>query len=234
MLNGWIKLHRKLEEWEWYQDSQMVHLFIHLLINASGKDRRWQGVEIKVGQMIAGRKKLSAITGISEQSIRTCLKRLEDSGEIKRTVLTKRFTIVTICNYTDYQDRNTEINQASTKRQPSDNQAVTKHQPQCKKGRKGEREKTTTVAEAEKIKKLKPDYFSLDQWRELYVHRTKKKASQTERAYKLMLREFDKAHDAGYSASSILDAMSGGRGWASFKFEWLKNLEIKNKKEKWI
>jgi len=39
METGWLKLHRKFKEWEWYQDSKMVHLFIHLLVTANHQNK---------------------------------------------------------------------------------------------------------------------------------------------------------------------------------------------------
>jgi len=125
---GWIKLHRKFSDWEWYQDSKMVHLFIHLLIIANHKDNNWQGVEIKRGQLITGRKKLSEETGISEQSIRTCLNKLKMTNELT-IKSTNKYSIITICNYDKYQSIlllpdhqiNQQSNQQTTSKQPASN-----------------------------------------------------------------------------------------------------------------
>ena len=40
---GWIKLHRKFKEWEWYQDENTKSVFIHLLLDANHKDKKWRG-----------------------------------------------------------------------------------------------------------------------------------------------------------------------------------------------
>ena len=101
-MNGWIKLHRKFLTWEWYQNSHMVHLFIHLLLNANHEPCRWQGIEVQRGQLVTGRKKLSDQTGISEQSVRTCLNYLKSTNEIA-SKSTNKFSIITICNYDSYQ-----------------------------------------------------------------------------------------------------------------------------------
>ena len=100
--NGWVKLYRKIREWEWYHDSQMVHLLLHLIVSANHDDARWQGMEIKRGQLVTGRKSLSEETGIPEKAIRTRLKKLELSGEIFRKTASK-FSIITINNYGIYQ-----------------------------------------------------------------------------------------------------------------------------------
>lgn len=122
MDNGWIKIHRKLLDWEWYTYSEMVHLFIHLIVSASHRNKRWQGVDVKRGQLITGRKKLSVETGISEQTIRTCLERLQNSNEIIIQP-TNKYSIITICNYECYQEQTTESNQ------PTNQQLTSKNKP---------------------------------------------------------------------------------------------------------
>ncbi len=101
-MNGWIKLHRKFQEWEWYRDSRMVHLFIHLLIKANREPGEWKGIKVARGQLITGRKQLSKETGISERSIRTCIERLKTTSELSLKT-TNKFSLITICNYDVYQ-----------------------------------------------------------------------------------------------------------------------------------
>ena len=127
-MEGWIKLHRRLINWEWYQDSNMVHLFIHLLLSANHKPGKWRGVDIDRGQLITGRNKLSEQTGISHQTIRTCIDRLKSTNELTIKV-TNRYSLLTICNYEEYQlhelDTNQPTNQQSTNNQPATNQQLT-------------------------------------------------------------------------------------------------------------
>lgn len=100
---GFIKLHRKLQQWEWYNKSEMVHLFIHLLINANSEDGEWQKQPIKRGQLITGLHSLSEKTGISIRTIRTCLGRLKSTNELT-IKSTNKFSVITICKYDDYND----------------------------------------------------------------------------------------------------------------------------------
>jgi hypothetical protein len=113
MNNGWIKLHRKLKDWEWYHDSKMVHLFVHLLLSANHEDNKWQGIVIKRGQLITGRHKLHENTGISEQSIRTCLNKLKLTTEIT-IMTTNKNSIITLANYEQYQCDNKKLTNVST------------------------------------------------------------------------------------------------------------------------
>ena len=127
-MRGWIAIHRKFIDWEWYSNSEMVHLLTHLIIRANHSDGSWQGAKIKRGQLITGRKVLSVETGISEQKIKTCLKRLKKSGEIELKS-TSKYSIITICKYDTYQLKNHESNQQAnqqlTSNQPATNQQLT-------------------------------------------------------------------------------------------------------------
>ena len=206
---GYIKLHRKIQGWEWYKDSYMVHLLIHLVMSAYYEDSNYRGVKYKRGQLTTGRKKLSLETGISEQKIRTGLKRLEISGELT-TKITSKFTIITICNYEEYQGQKEEVNQHI-------NQQVTSNQPAIN-------QQLTTVKEVKKLKEVKktttairPDNFPEDEWGYLLTHRKSKKAPLTGIALKGLLKEFDKS---GLTYGECVSEMAN-RGWTGFKAEWV-------------
>jgi len=124
MSNGWIKLHRQITKWEWYQDSKTLHLFIHLLLNANHKEGRWQGNTVKRGQLITGRIKLATDTGLTSQVIRSCLKKLESSSDISQKS-TNKFTTITIINYDTYNSENIEANKQITNKQQTDNKQIT-------------------------------------------------------------------------------------------------------------
>ena len=100
---GWVKLHRKLLEWEWYGDAHMVHLLVHLLLTASHERKEYKGMNIKRGQVATTTKKLSEALGTSRTSIWRRLKRLEMERFVKLEVK-QREVIVTICKYDSYQE----------------------------------------------------------------------------------------------------------------------------------
>jgi hypothetical protein len=128
MDNSFIKLYRGMIEWEWYSDSKMVHLYIHLLLKANFSDGRFHGKEVKRGQLITGRNALSKDTGISTQSIRTCLERLKSTNEIT-IQSTNDFSLITIVKYDVYQYFDKQSTNKSTNQltndQPASNQQVT-------------------------------------------------------------------------------------------------------------
>ena len=158
-MDGWIKLHRKLCEWEWYGDSKTLHLFIHLLLKANYKPSEWRGLSLAPGQLVTGRKQLSAETGISEQSIRTSLERLKSTNEITINP-TNRFSIVTVCNYSLYQSDSEAANQPEGQ-QPTNNQPATNHIQEVKKGKKERKRDTDDSAEPSGTR---PKGCSHEQW----------------------------------------------------------------------
>jgi len=49
-LQGWVKIHRTLLEWEWFSDPNVLSIFLYLLLSANTKEGRWQGVDLQPGQ----------------------------------------------------------------------------------------------------------------------------------------------------------------------------------------
>jgi hypothetical protein len=128
MSSGWIKLHRQLLEWEWYNDINATRLFLHLMLKANHKDKKYRGTVIKRGQLLTGRELLSAETGLSQQQIRTCLNKLKSTSDIT-IKSTNKGTLLTVENYGVYQDAESELTSKSTSeltsKQPMNNQQAT-------------------------------------------------------------------------------------------------------------
>ena len=123
-MTGWIKIHRKFLDWEWFNKSEAVHLFMYLVLKANHKDGQWQGIDIKKGQFVTSFGKISSDTGISLQTIRTLLKKFEKTNEINIQT-TNKFTIVTLCKYECYQQENEPTNTQLTNEQQTTNKQLT-------------------------------------------------------------------------------------------------------------
>ena len=101
-MEGYVKLHRAIIQWEWYKDINTKSLFIHFLLKACFDDCSYRGSKLEKGQVITSIKKLSDETGLTVRQVRTSLNKLQGSGEI--TVETNnKFTLVTVVKYEDYQ-----------------------------------------------------------------------------------------------------------------------------------
>lgn len=122
--NGFIVINKKILKWEWYQDTNTVRLFLHLLLIANWEDKKWQGVEIKRGQVVTSLKHLVQQTKLTLQQVRTSLTRLISTHEITKTT-TNKYTVITINNYNKYQEYNKQANIQLTNKQQTNNKQIT-------------------------------------------------------------------------------------------------------------
>jgi hypothetical protein len=119
-MSGWIKLHRQILEWEWYSNNNCFRLFLHLLLKANHKERRFKGMELEIGTIVTSRDLLARETGLTGQQIRTALNKLISTNELT-SVSSPQGTIIQIVNYEKYQIATNEI----TNEQPTSNQRAT-------------------------------------------------------------------------------------------------------------
>jgi len=108
-METWIKLYRKFYEWEWFADSDMVKFFIYLLLKVNFEEKSWKGLTVKRGQLVTSLSKLSQECNLSIQVVRTCLYKLKKTGEATYNT-TNHFTVITLCNYDNYQSENEQSN----------------------------------------------------------------------------------------------------------------------------
>lgn len=119
MQQGWVKIHRQLLEWEWYDDLNVKVLFFHLLLKANHKPKKYKGKLIEVGQLVTGLEVLANDTGLSIQKIRTAIYKLKSTNEITIKSSSKG-TVIQIVNYTKYQIvTNQPTNEQQTSNKPS-------------------------------------------------------------------------------------------------------------------
>lgn len=121
---GWICLHRKFLDWEWYDDPNVMRVFIHLLLTANHQDKKWHGILIKRGQLITSQLKLANSLKLSRMQIRNQLEKLKTTNNI--TILTTAScSVITVVNYDDYQKNNQAFSQQTannlTNEQPTNN-----------------------------------------------------------------------------------------------------------------
>lgn len=119
-MSGWIKLHRQIIEWEWYTDHNTFRVFLHLLLTANHKDKKYKGMELKAGTIVTSRDLLAFATGLSVRQVRTALDKLKTTNEL--TIKTSpQGTIIQIVNYVKYQ---IEANELTNERPTNDQQTT--------------------------------------------------------------------------------------------------------------
>jgi len=157
-MNGFIKLHRQLLDWEWYNDTNVKITFLHLLLTANFRPKRWKGITINRGELVTSIGHLAKDLKLSNQQIRTVLKKLQSSGEVNIKTTNKN-TLITLVKFDLYQDREKENNNQITNHQQTNNNQIT-----TTKELKNKRINTNTNKE-EQILQNKP--IDRDQAREL-------------------------------------------------------------------
>lgn len=132
-MQGWIKLYRKLTDWEWYDDTVVKAVFIDLLILANHQDNTWHGQTVKRGSLVTSLVTIAGRNGLTIQQVRTALNKLEKTGEINKQATNKN-TLIIVLNYERYQEfediENVDCQQASNiqatnKQQSNNNQSTT-------------------------------------------------------------------------------------------------------------
>lgn len=101
-MSGWIKLHREILHWQWYDDVSVKCVFIHLLLSANHAPSYWKGIAIGRGQKWTSVGKLSKECGLSEKQVRVAIDKLQKTGEIKSEGASNG-TMLTVCKYDTYQ-----------------------------------------------------------------------------------------------------------------------------------
>jgi hypothetical protein len=97
-MSGWIKLHRSLKDWQWYDDHSATRLLIHLLVSVNHEDKTWKGQDLKAGQLVTSWENLSKETGLSVKQLRVAMTKLEASQEVTRYA-TNKWQVVSLVKW---------------------------------------------------------------------------------------------------------------------------------------
>lgn len=234
-MDGWIKLHRKLIEWEWYDDINVKVLFLHLLLTANHEDKKWRGKTILRGQRLTSIEHLAEETKLTPQKVRTALNKLKTTNEITYTSTNKN-TLVTIEKYEDYQNTknednkqdNTQSNNETTNSQQTNNNQITTNKNE--KNIKNDKNERINIKENKKRKTFE-DVFTENSFSEelkntlkdfIDMRKTIKKP-MTSKAIELLIRNLNKLTNSEQEKIAILN-QSIEHGWQTvYPLKSIKN-----------
>jgi hypothetical protein len=205
-MEGWIKIHRKFLDWQWFKKPEAVQLFIYMLLKANHKDGNWQGHEIKKGQFITSAQTISNDTKLSLQVVRTLLKKFELTNEII-VKSTNKFTMLTICKYECYQDENNTTNKQLTNHQQTTN-------------------KQSTTNKNEKKEKNEKEVI-LDSWIE---YRKSAKKTLTQQSIKSILVKMENYTN---EQCKFVINKSIEQGWQGLFWDNIQTIQEVNEPKKW-
>lgn len=101
---GYLKLHRSIEDWEWYFDVPVRTLFLDLLVLARYRPGKWKGNDVEPGKVITSTVKLAERNGVSRAAVHRMLTKLKSTGEVD-VQSNNHWTTVTIVNWDKWQGK---------------------------------------------------------------------------------------------------------------------------------
>jgi len=140
-IQGWIKIHRQLLEWEWYDDINVTRLFLHILLKANHKSKNYKGELIQIGEHLTSREILSNETGLTIRQVRTALTKLKTTNEVS-IKSSSQGTKIQVVNYEKYQ---VTTNEVTAKRPVNDQQTTTNKNVKNEKKKKNKQKKEIVI-----------------------------------------------------------------------------------------
>lgn len=138
-MEGFIVLHRSALQNPVFNKPFVWHYFMYCCLRANWKDNEipvnGEALMIRRGSFMTSLEKDMETTGLTIQNIRTARKNLQAVSMIEVNA-TKAFSIITVCNYSHYQDLPKTGNKASTIRPQRANKVVTTNNKENKENTK--------------------------------------------------------------------------------------------------
>lgn len=159
-MQGWIKLHRKLQEHWLYQEKRKFSRYeawLDLLMMVNHKDNKimqdGELVEVKRGERITSIRQLMESWDWSNTKVTKFLKTLEQDGMILCKITPKKKTHITILKYEEYQgvSGDSDSEEKTQKRQTNDREATQNNINKNVKNEKNEKKKHYSTSVNKKI-----------------------------------------------------------------------------------
>ena len=229
---GYIKLHRKITRWGWYDDPNTFRVFIHLLLMANFEDGEWHDTVIKRGQYLTSINHLAKETKLSYQTIRTAISHLKSTGEIT-CQSTSHYTLITIANYERYQDVDFNTNEQTNEQTNTlTNEQLTNNQQQYKKNKKNKEINNIYLVQNEAENAAENDPNLMEDCVVVYnsvcksLPRVSKISDSRKRKIAARLKEFSPEEiRTAFEKAEASDFMTGRSGKWRCDFDWIMHSE---------
>lgn len=202
---GYVRLFRAIDSWEWYTDVKVFKLFLHCLIKANHTDKNWKSLTIQHGSFITSYEKLSVETGLTINEVRTALKKLKLTGELTHKT-THHYSIITVNNYSLYQETNTQINKQLTNNSQTINKQLT-----TTNNINNDNNILNNNIESENFKKITDPYYSpeITKFLDAFKKECKKPTSiSPEERLKLVTTLNDVMYNEGFTLDEIIKTIT--------------------------
>ena len=106
---GFIVLYRSLLDWEYIDDDAVFSCFIKLIMAVNYQDKKWHNQTVKRGSIIGSIETLCSKLRMKKDTLRRCLKLLNECGAITVEVIPNKYHVITVNNYSKYQNINNRV-----------------------------------------------------------------------------------------------------------------------------
>lgn len=101
-MSGYIKLHRSIVDWSYWNDHNTTRILIYLLVSVNYEQKKWRGIDIKQGELVTSYEKLAIATGLTVSQVRRSLTCLENDKQITRKT-TNKMQAITLVKWEELQ-----------------------------------------------------------------------------------------------------------------------------------
>ena len=124
---GFVKVPNDLTKWAWYDDNNTLAVYVRVLLGAVWKDRIYQNVQLKRGQIATTIPQIAQQSKLTVQQKRTIINRLKSTGKIT-VETTPKFSVITLIDYDIDSFSNSQNNSQITDNQQTSNRQATDEQ----------------------------------------------------------------------------------------------------------
>lgn len=238
--NGWIKLHRKMQDNPIImKDAAHLAVWMYLLLNATHAEYpalfKGKKIMLQPGQLITGRKAIGSALSVDESKVTRILNSFEIEHQIEQQTSNKN-RLISIVNWDLYQSTEQQNELQVNNNRTTDEQQVNtnkneKNNKNGENGKKGVRETTHTIFE-----KLLPEYpFSemlISKMREWVTYKAERKESYKEQGMRSLLTQVGK-HSVKHGDQAVCELIDYcmASNWKGIIFDRLQDKKQGVRKE---
>lgn len=186
MHRGYIKLWRKVKESRHASDGMSLFgLSCWIMVSVNHKPAWFMGDQINPGSFATSYQSLAEQCKESIMTIRRLVEKLVKYEVITKKIIRNKYTLITLCNWEDYQNEQQAIDTQTTSDRLTINKRSTDHQQQSKNEKNEKNEKNN------KGEVFSPPEHLKDLWAAYLDVRKSKKAVRSNNALQLIVKKLE-------------------------------------------
>lgn len=211
---GFTKFPNSLRYAPWRNKPKTVAVYFYLRMNANHFENCFDNIVINPGEVISGRARISAETGLTEDEVRTAISHLKRSGHITSRS-TNSYTVFSFTDKENWCDTDdcipNEIPSYSPNESPANPQQIPSESPQLENKKQGDSEKRPrkrfsppSVEEVAVYCRERENSVDAQTFCDFYVSKGWKVGSQPMRDWKAAVRTWEKREGGSRAAGRMV------------------------------